>query len=99
MALRDYYDQVTEKDPAVADFYRFFEIPGLGHCGGARHPDSTFSALRAWVEEGVAPDSLAYNQADADGAESEWIACSYPHKLTFEPSCGDAALAKCYSCK
>ncbi|KAK8862085.1 feruloyl esterase [Apiospora arundinis] len=59
---RTYYESVAARDPAHVDEYlRFFEAPGVGHCGfggwGYR-PGKLVDALRAWVEEGKAPEVL-----------------------------------------
>ncbi|KAJ4361249.1 hypothetical protein N0V95_002067 [Ascochyta clinopodiicola] len=55
-----YYDAVMALDPNVHDFYRVFLAPGLGHCfgGAGPYPDTAFDAMRAWVETGVAPETL-----------------------------------------
>jgi feruloyl esterase len=57
----------------VADFYRLFMVPGMGHCGGGIGPNSfgnggnrfsgdpdhdVITALERWVEKGVAPERL-----------------------------------------
>ena len=41
-------------------FFRFFPVPGMGHCSGGVGP-STFDGLAAveqWVERGKAPESI-----------------------------------------
>jgi hypothetical protein len=56
------------------DFYRFFVVPGMGHCSGGPGPNAfgglaqpavpmdprhdIFSALENWVEHGVAPTQI-----------------------------------------
>jgi len=59
----DYYE-TAEKTmggrAATQDFFRFFVIPGMNHCGGG---DGAFavdylSYLEAWIEKGQAPDRL-----------------------------------------
>ena len=44
----------------ASDFARLFLVPGMGHCSGGPSTDGfdPLSALQAWVEQGVAPDSL-----------------------------------------
>ena len=78
----EYYEKVraffakypdARSSGAVADFYRLFMVPGMGHCGGGIGPKSfgndgnafsgdperdVISALERWVEQGVAPDRL-----------------------------------------
>ncbi|KAK0385306.1 hypothetical protein NLU13_7782 [Sarocladium strictum] len=98
--VRRYYDQVSQRLDDVQDFYRYFEIPGLGHCNaGPQHPDSTFDALRLWVEEGVAPETLPYRQPDAEGNIGDRVACPYPQAATYKSCCGNPTLAECYECK
>lgn len=44
----------------VDDFYRVFEAPGVGHCGGGVGPVplNPINALVDWVERGIAPETL-----------------------------------------
>lgn len=53
----DYYARVEHMDPDVRDCYRFFEAPGVGHCGGGNGPvpGNALEALVKWVEEGEGP--------------------------------------------
>ena len=60
----DYYERMTKANGGpeqVRSWGRLFLSPGMGHCGGGPALD-TFDALTAivdWVEQGVAPESLA----------------------------------------
>jgi feruloyl esterase len=73
----EYYERVKrtlEGPPGkpVADFYRLFMVPGMGHCAGgagpshfgnglATAPDADHdirAALERWVEQGTAPEML-----------------------------------------
>ncbi|KAL3456981.1 Tannase/feruloyl esterase [Aspergillus heterothallicus] len=58
----DYYQEVLRHDPAAADFYRYFETPGVAHClqslSKAPFPQDVLPSLIAWVEEGKAPETL-----------------------------------------
>lgn len=73
-----YYEHVSQtmglSSSQLDDFYRFFQISGMGHCSGG--PGATFigqgtdsnatlapegnvlTAVVRWVEEGVAPESI-----------------------------------------
>ncbi|MDR6550799.1 tannase/feruloyl esterase family alpha/beta hydrolase [Paenibacillus qinlingensis] len=72
-----YYERVMEAQgglPQTQDFFRFFLVPGMGHCGGgpglndiglggvqSDQLDSEhdmLNALVAWVEHGKAPEKL-----------------------------------------
>ena len=57
-----YYQAVSSTLSDVETFYRHFEVPGLGHCFGGRSgsPTTLFDKLRAWVENGTAPESRGY---------------------------------------
>ncbi|KAK9425312.1 putative Tannase subunit [Seiridium unicorne] len=56
------YNKSTE---AVDDFYRLFLVPGGAHCGSNTFepnggwPQTTLQTVINWVENGVAPDTLA----------------------------------------
>ncbi|ETS85169.1 hypothetical protein PFICI_03194 [Pestalotiopsis fici W106-1] len=56
---RYYYQQVKLATDGIQDFYRHFEVPGLAHCFGGTggQPTSLFAQLRAWVENGTAPET------------------------------------------
>ncbi|OAL48510.1 feruloyl esteras-like protein B precursor [Pyrenochaeta sp. DS3sAY3a] len=78
---RDYYERVSNLDPNLRDFYRYFEAPGAAHCtaGVGGVPAGAFAALVDWVEHGVAPETLvAKNLAD-----KERLLCLYPKKAVF----------------
>ncbi|KAL4899969.1 tannase and feruloyl esterase-domain-containing protein [Aspergillus multicolor] len=93
-----YYDSVTEQFPDVQDFYRFFEAPGLGHCSGGvgGQPKTVFHALRSWVENGTAPESLPVEFAGVDGTTQNRNLCPYPAQMEYVG--GDSADAKSFRC-
>ncbi|XXH02192.1 hypothetical protein Hte_008560 [Hypoxylon texense] len=98
----DYYTDVAKLLPDVHDFYRYFPIPGVGHCfaskGGA--PLSLFSQLQAWVENGTAPESSPITYTDDSGADVySRIVCPYPQKAVYHTDCGAPEEASCWSCK
>ncbi|CZR56675.1 related to feruloyl esterase B precursor [Phialocephala subalpina] len=81
MGSKHYYDAVTALNPSIHDYYRLFFAPGITHCfgGSGAFPDTTFAALRRWVENGTAPDivnatSVVYGQ----GLTFERLLCPYP---------------------
>ena len=97
--MRRYYNLASDRVSDIGDFYRYFEIPGLAHCFGPQHPDGTFKALQAWVEDGIVPETLAYKQADAKGVEGERLACAYPKVARFDKACGDPNEKGCFVCE
>ncbi|KAK3290911.1 Tannase/feruloyl esterase [Chaetomium fimeti] len=97
-----YYDGVSALLPDVHDFYRHFEVPGMGHCSGggpSGNPITLFDQLRAWVENGTAPDSAPVRVTDLEGTVGERILCPYPQKAIFDQDCGAAGEGRCWSCK
>jgi len=78
--------QRTMGGPArTGQFLRLFMLPGFDHCGIQSGPganDAGFDplpALEAWVERGVAPDSIPTSRRNADGSTA-WShpVCTYP---------------------
>lgn len=94
-----YYRRAEERDPALRDFYRFFEAPGVNHCGTGSptgyglFPKDPLSALVRWVEEGVAPDVLP--AATLDGSQQRNL-CPWPKVPAFKG--GDYTQAQSYAC-
>jgi feruloyl esterase len=107
----DYYERVQaaedgDKPPradASADFYRLFLAPGLYHCQGGPGPDvlDVQGALERWVEQGVAPDTIAATKY-RDDKPSEGVAmsralCPYPKRAHYD-GVGDPSEASSFSC-
>jgi feruloyl esterase len=73
-------------------FLRLFMLPGFDHCGMQTGPganDAGFDplpALEAWVERGVAPDSIPSARVGVDGAAA-WSrpVCPYPKPANCGP--------------
>lgn len=91
-----YYDRVVEKQgnlKQTQDFFRFFLIPGMAHCGGGPglndcgqslslqvvqdSDHDIFTALINWVERGIAPDKLTAT-AYKDGVVTNGIRFQRP---------------------
>lgn len=61
MSSVSYYRDVQARFGAKTDdFLRLFMLPGVGHCQGGEGPDkiNLFDAIMAWVEDGIAPQSI-----------------------------------------
>jgi feruloyl esterase len=84
----------------VADFARLFLAPGVMHCGRGPGPDTfdSVAALDAWVEKGVAPDSMVATHRTAGKADRTRPLCAYPHKAVYDGK-GDSNDAASFSCK
>ena len=87
---RRYFKAVVERfgRDRTAEFLRFFEAPGLGHCWEmpASVPDQMdlLGALERWVEDGVAPDTIALRGRAASADNSpEGTLRPYPQRAVF----------------
>ncbi|KAK3292852.1 tannase and feruloyl esterase-domain-containing protein [Chaetomium fimeti] len=99
--LISWHGLVTALLSDTPDFYRHYELPGLGHCIGraSGQPTSLFDQLRAWVENGTAPEHTPVDVTVLDGSLQHRIACPYPEVAKFEKDgCEDPADAGCWSC-
>jgi feruloyl esterase len=90
-------------DPASAErrvdgFFRLFMAPGMAHCLGGPGP-SRFDglvALRAWVEQGQAPDRIVADGSPLLGPEVSRPLCPYPKAARFAG--GDPKDARSFRC-
>ncbi|KAH7333045.1 Tannase/feruloyl esterase [Rhexocercosporidium sp. MPI-PUGE-AT-0058] len=93
-----YYEHVSQTmrldSAALDDFYRFFRISGMSHCGGgpgATHignvawnvasmdpEENVLMAIVRWVEEGIAPDTVT-GTAYVNGNQSAGVAFKRKH--------------------
>ncbi|RGP70240.1 alpha beta-hydrolase [Fusarium sporotrichioides] len=96
----DYYDSVAAVVPDIHDHYRMFEAPGVGHCYGGHggQPQTSFDALRAWVENGTVPDTLPVSYTDKNGKLNSRFLCPYPKKVRYNGQ-GNTALETSYTCE
>ena len=67
----NYYEDVTRRMGGSREtqaFFRFFPVPGMGHCSGGTGPTrfDALAALEAWVERGQAPARIIASRV-ADG--------------------------------
>jgi hypothetical protein len=99
-ATEHYYNSVAEGIPEVKDFYRLFEVPGLGHCGTgvSGQPVGLFATLQAWVENGTVPESSPATIKNPAGETEERILCPYPEKAKFSKDCGQTGKRECWEC-
>ncbi len=80
----DYYKRVLQQmggAEKTSQFARLFLAPGVGHCGGGSGPApyGLLDALRAWVEDGKAPEKLTAARRDQTGAITQSRPlCQYP---------------------
>jgi hypothetical protein len=94
-----YYGNGKADYESLQSWYRFFPMPGVGHCqGGAPSAADPFLALERWVEKGQAPDSLLATQyPGVSPANRTRLLCPYPKTAVYKGS-GSTEDAANYSC-
>ncbi|MDR3740379.1 MAG: tannase/feruloyl esterase family alpha/beta hydrolase [Terracidiphilus sp.] len=97
----EYYQSLAPENGGpdkVAEFSRFFFVPGMMHCGGGPALDhfDMLTAVVDWVEKGTAPDSvLATGQAFPGRSRP---LCAYPKHAQYTGS-GNTEDAKNFRCQ
>jgi len=96
-----YYDAVANLMAGgdysqLMPWFRHFVAPGVGHCGGGNgpQPQNMLQAVVNWVENGVAPDTIA-----ATGGGRTRNLCAYPKVQTYIGGGADPALASSFVCQ
>ena len=98
-----YYDKVNQaQHGTAAQFVRLFLVPGMNHGAGGPSTDrfDALAALEAWVERGVAPDSIPASAASPGyfGVASRTRPlCAYPHWAHYKGA-GDINDAGSFAC-
>ena len=92
----DYYNAVEQKMRGKAenlDFLRLFMVPGMDHCGLLSGPGinqmgfDPLSALEAWVERGIPPESLLATKKNKKGETIRTRPlCPYPQTTKYKGS-------------
>jgi pimeloyl-ACP methyl ester carboxylesterase len=114
---RQWWERLNETQAAkgerAQDFARYFPVPGMNHCSAGPAPDQfdALTPLVAWVEKGIAPQTItvsARGAGNAGGQNAElpkdWSAtrtrplCAYPQIATYKGS-GSLEEAASFSCK
>jgi len=99
---RTYYDSVTELDPNVTHFYRYFQAPGVQHCLGGNGPfpvGGGLASLIAWVENGTPPDVLeAVSPQPPASVEYHRPICKYPCRAGYKGQ-GDLTQSENWECR
>ena len=97
----DYYEELTAADPDADEYSRLYMLPGMFHCAGGPAPDRAdwLEAIRAWVEDGKAPERLVALQLDESGGVSRTRPiCPYPQIASYRGE-GDPDDEASFACK
>ena len=110
---RAWVDRVNQVVPNGSNVVRHFSVPGMNHCSGGPAADQfdALTPLVQWVEQGIAPQSIAASvrgAGNAGGVNAElpktWAAnrtrplCAYPAVAQYKGS-GSLEDAASFSCK
>ena len=98
-----YYERVVEvvgSADEVDDSYRLFMAPGMGHCGGGEGPSvfDKMAPLEAWVEQGLAPDSIIAARQNDGVVDRTRPLCPYPQRAVYTGS-GSTDDAESFVCQ
>jgi hypothetical protein len=97
----DYYKSLAAANGGadkVAQWSRFFFVPGMQHCGGGPALDrfDMLSAVVDWVEKGEAPESVIATGKAFPGRSR--LLCAYPKHAQYTGS-GDTQDARNFRCE
>ncbi len=96
-----YYVRLASDDAAARDYARLYMLPGVLHCAGGPGPDRVdwVEAIRAWVEDGQAPERLlASKMGEDDAVTMTRPVCPYPQVAVYDGS-GDPNDEASFACE
>ena len=96
----DYYVRLAADDAAARDYARLYMLPGVLHCAGGPGPDRVdwVEAIRAWVEDGRAPERLLATKLGGDDEVTMTRpVCPYPQVAVYDGS-GDPNDEASFAC-
>lgn len=95
----DYYRRVLEQDENAGEYFKFFEAPGVDHCGlgNGFFPAGVLDRLVEWVEKGKKPETLmGRSLPDKRGRSMQRPLCAYPQVAVYKG--GNVSVASSYVC-
>jgi hypothetical protein len=97
----NYYEAAmkTMGEKETKDFYRFFPVPGMFHCGGGPGCGNVdwLTAAVDWVEKGKAPEMLIGGHVEGGKTARTRPICMYPMVAVYKGS-GSIDAAENFSC-
>jgi len=97
-----YYDDVVRTMGGLVEtqkFFRFFPVPGMGHCSGGAGPNTfdALSALDQWREHGLAPGQLLASHSSNGAIDRTRPICAYPKVARYQGA-GSVDVAASFVC-
>ena len=79
----DYARAVIAENPEASDQFRYFTLPGVGHCAGGPGADTVdyLAAMDEWVETGEPPERLIGGKRDNSLTRPH---CAWPNVARYE---------------
>jgi hypothetical protein len=97
----NYYEAAMKAmgEKETKDFYRFFPVPGMFHCGGGPGCGNVdwLTAVVNWVEKGVAPSMVTGAHVEGGKTTRTRPICAYPQVASYKGS-GSIDAAENFSC-
>jgi hypothetical protein len=97
----NYYEAAmkTMGEKETKDFYRFFPVPGMFHCGGGPGCGNVdwLTAAVDWVEKGKAPEMLTGAHVEGGKTTRTRPICAYPNVAAYKGS-GSIDAAENFTC-
>jgi hypothetical protein len=97
----NYYEAAIKAmgEKETKDFYRFFPVPGMFHCGGGPGCGNAdwLSAAVNWVEKGIAPDMIVGAHIEGGKTTRTRPLCPYPESARYKGS-GSVDAAENFTC-
>jgi hypothetical protein len=97
----NYYEAAmkTMGEAETKDFYRFFPVPGMFHCGGGPGCGNVdwLSAAVNWVEKGIAPSMLVGEHVEGGRTTRTRPICAYPSVARYKGT-GSIDQAENFTC-
>jgi feruloyl esterase len=97
----NYYEAVTQiiGQKETQDFYRFFPVPGMGHCGGGPGCGNVdwLTAVVNWVEKGTAPSMVIGSHVESGKTTRTRPICAWPSEARYKGA-GSIDAAENFTC-
>lgn len=94
----------NESSDALGDWYRFFIVPGAGHCNindiqpNHPYPQTTLGVMIDWVENGVTPETLNATVLQGENYGEQEQLCAFPLRPLWTAAAGGNASEEVMEC-
>jgi len=98
--FKERHQSRRDAESEVAEFWRMFFIPGMGHCSGGPGTDQFdgITPLVDWVEKGKAPKRIEASHLTNGVVDETRPLCAYPKQAVYTGQ-GDPNIAANFACR